>query len=787
MKRKIRVGKSAGNTAQTCLFAVVASTVMSTAGATDWAALQRGFEALRPLAQQMDRDSENRRRQQEQDEARKEAERQRKAAAEAQAKAAEAQKIREDLAKREADTQRENALLSPPPEWAALPVIHRRILDRKASGGQGGADQEFSTKSKVAFSTDGQRAAYVNSKGDLVVRKLPSGVEQVVRKNVVLQDSSLFHFVGSELIQFKPDWKEPGELFDFQGNTIQSKYGTAADYHGRIVVTEYEKNKSESMCQGVAEYDYRGTLVSRLDLAGQGYTSCQPIFHKTPQLEVITLNKNNEVSRWVADQKIQSFKVSGPGRIDALPLGREYVQTSHYRDYTYEEVGIWDTQTGKKLCTLPGVAMLGSEAGHVYVSGAASIVDVRTCKTHPIGVGSITSFDEDYVTIYDESTGVISVLNSKSLQQVRSIETKRTGKMVVRRPKGADVVYIGPNFYGNKAGGTTIVYDIKSGAALKEVPGWLSYYGDYTVDDAQVPDNTVHTVKAWFLRPTPAASSSELQKFVEILKRDKYETSSEYRKRAEKASLPYQLDIDVKDYHADGSYFEAQYQGVSFGVPMPPAQARKLDGQARLTVSGQLRMLDEEFMIMRSATIKTADGTTISVPESKVPARRTPVGAAEAALKSSAQPASAGGASGVGQVMAIKTGNKAAGSCSGNFGYLASQLPAFTDSSLATARSTLLSQNIETLATELKGHGRTVSALEEPIAEGERVAAEAEQTAIQTYGGSGPSSIQKAKNGTLPLSFQCTGIHNSAVCAYIVNKWSALFYREAKARLSHCV
>lgn len=43
------------------------------------------------------------------------------------------------------------------------------------------------------------------------------------------------------------------------------------------------------------------------------------------------------------------------------------------------------------------------------------------------------------------------------------------------------------------------------------------------------------------------------------------------------------------------------------------------------------------------------------------------------------------------------------------------------------------------------------------------------------------------KNGTLPLRFPCVGIHNAAVCAYIMNKWGAQFYREAKAKLSQCV
>ncbi|WP_061958453.1 hypothetical protein [Cupriavidus pauculus] len=171
----------------------------------------------------------------------------------------------------------------------------------------------------------------------------------------------------------------------------------------------------------------------------------------------------------------------------------------------------------------------------------------------------------------------------------------------------------------------------------------------------------------------------------------------------------------MKDYHADGSYFEAVYQGVSFGVPMPPAQARKLDGQARLTVSGQLRMLDDEFVIMRNATIRTADGTTVAVPETKVPARRTPSGAGEATLKGGMQLASAGANGGAGGAMAVKTGGKAAGSCTGDFGYMASQLPAYTDSNLATIRSSLLSQNVMSLAASPLRQGSTRLMQDSPL------------------------------------------------------------------------
>ncbi|GJG98187.1 MAP7 domain-containing protein [Cupriavidus pauculus] len=780
MKQKVHFGKSGGKTVLMCLPVVVASTVMSPAGATDWAALQRGFEALRPLAQQMDRDSENRRRQQEQEEARKEAERQRKLASEAQAKSAEAQRVREDLARREAATQRENALLSPPPEWAPYPVLNRRVFERKATLGPNAAIQ-VTARSQVAFSDDGSLAAYVNGRGEFVLRKLANGEEQVLRSDFPLDDIYFFQILGNRFIA--TSGTNP-EVFDLTGKSLAASYRQSAAMVGnRLVVVDYANTGGlTSACKSVSEFDASGALLSRVDVSAEGYAACHVSTESTSQVQFIAQSKDSgAIHYYVGGVKVSAVNTAGT---HISPLADGMAAAYRYKDATSEGGELWDLRAAKKLCDLPKDTILWGRKGRLLQWKPAAVLDPASCGLTSLRSGNVTSIDDDYVTTFDEDAAAVSIFDTKAMQLVKRITVPKSGKMAARRLKGTSTVAVGPAYFGNESGGVTQVYDIKTGNLLQEAPGWLNHTGAVTSDDIKADKNTARTTKIWRLQTQTA--NADFTKFVESLKRDKYETSAEYRKRAEKASFPYQLDIDVKDYHADGSYFEAVYQGVSFGVPMPPAQARKLDGQARLTVSGQLRMLDDEFVIMRNATIRTADGTTVAVPETKVPARRTPSGAGEATLKGGMQLASAGANGGAGGAMAVKTGGKAAGSCTGDFGYMASQLPAYTDSNLATIRSSLLSQNVMSLAAELKGQGRTVSALDEPIAEGERVAAEAEQTANQTHGGSGPSSIQQARNGTLPLSFQCTGIHNSAVCAYIINKWSAQFYREAKARLSQC-
>lgn len=717
MSQKNGFSRSGGQVVQCLLPALVVAAMISPANAADWAAIQKGLESLKPLAQQMDRDSENRRRQQEADQARLEAERQRKQQAEARAKAAEEQKGRQEVAARAAAAERENAMLSPPPEWAGLPVLNRRVLERKGTGGQG-ADFEVTAKTKIAFSSEGDYAAYVDGKGDLILRQLASGSERVVRQNIPLGEYSYFYFIGNKYIQYN-DGKNTS-IFDFDGTGAQ--FGGLTNVvasEGRVIAVEYESKPMS--CKAVAEYDLTGTLVSRVDMAGKGYNLCHPSYEKAAQLDFIALNESTgEVAHFVGSQKVSTFTATTPGKISQVArVDENFVAAFSYRDYNPQPTGLWDMRSGTKVCDLPKGAVVWGKKGRFFTHEPAAALDPNTCQLTTLASGKIASIDEDYLTVFDQNTGDITLYDVKTLQQVRRIATQKSGKTMARRPKGGNVVFVGPEYFNNEGGGTTQVYDIKTGALLQEVPGWLSYSANYTTDDAKAKNGTLHTAKVWKLQ-TGQIANSDFTKFVETLKKDKYETTTEYRNRVAKVSYPYQIDVDVKDYNADGSFIEAQYQGVPIGVPMAPAQARRLDGQTKLTLQGQLRVVDDEFVIMRNASVKASDGTTISVPDSKVPARRPGSAATSAAAKGAdasvvMQSAGAGTPSGG----MLKTGGKAGGACSGNFGYMASQLPAYTDPGLATVRSQLLAQSVSSLAAELKAQGRTISALDEPIAEGE--------------------------------------------------------------------
>ncbi|MDM8357385.1 hypothetical protein [Pandoraea communis] len=196
------------------------------------------------------------------------------------------------------------------------------------------------------------------------------------------------------------------------------------------------------------------------------------------------------------------------------------------------------------------------------------------------------------------------------------------------------------------------------------------------------------------------------------------------------------MEVAVRDYNADGSYFSGTYQGVPISVPMPGTQARRLDGMTSLNVKGQLSVVDEDFLELRSASITLQDGSLVPVPQSKLPARRA-VRADAAATTPGAMLKTSAAASGAAK------GGSASAECRGDFSYLAPNLRAYTNSDLAQARQAILTTSVPETLVDMRRKGVTMAAVNQRIPELDDAANQAAQTANQTDGGG--NSIQKAR------------------------------------------
>lgn len=759
--------------------------------AADTGALLRSLQQLQNVLDQSERDSATRRAQQEAEQ------RQREAAEAARKQQAAAEQQRAAQARSEAQA-RELAALSPPPEWASRLVLNRKLL---APGAQGNAQAyDIVARGAVATSDDGSLVAFVNAAGQVVVQPVVGGTARTIA-SLDASGASTLWFVGNDAVIVNRISPAPASvmLVDLNGKTLKSLPAGWSVYPSQGYAFASDRTYSPKRCTHLTAYDARGTVVADLDFSAQPAEQCDMRRDVKGQFVasivrggLVTLMVNGQVvANFTADERTAgeyssvnyTFTADRRFAVSSVHGSDDRTKTMPFR--------VWDIAGNKLQCEIARNDGWLSEdkLGRVSITTPAAGVDLATCQLQPVGVAGVMSRSEDFAAVYDKRTGQVSVLDPATLAVRTSFQSALRGDAitVMRTAPNSPYLIVGNHAYGaEKAEDYAQVFDMRSGQMVQQVPGRIRAFGgsvQYTVLDTREWGKTGVVKLTRVMQPDAGGAEAARQKFLEALNKDKYETAAEYRVRVGKLTQPFEMDVRVADYHADGAYFAGTYQGVPIGVPMSAAQARRLDGQSTLKVRGQLAVADEDFVELRNASVALPGGGTVAVPQSKLPARHP-----NAALANAAAGASAGNGQGAAMVKTSGTAG-AAGSaqCRGDFGYLAPQLRPYTTSELSQVRQSILSMTVPQALADMKRQGVTASTVAQRVAQVEAEANDAARTADQTDGGGGgASSIQRAKTDALPLNWPCEGIHSSAVCVYIIKRWEALVTREAGNMLSRC-
>ncbi|GAA5786705.1 hypothetical protein [Chitiniphilus shinanonensis] len=751
------------------MLAVVALAIGAPAWAVDYDALSRGLQQLQRVLEQNDRDNELREAQERADEARRQADQQRRA--------------QQDAAARQRERQQELAGLTPPAEWAGQLVFHRRQLERGNRAASGPRPTfDITSNGTVGVAQDGRRLGYVNLSNQLVIRDLPGGRERVLREGLNKDVGWSVSFVGERSILLNGGFSRNGyiELMDGDGQRLQLWQGgdfQAYPTEGRLQVQQ-ASYYPDKYCKGVWLYDERGQMVQQLVLSSKVDT-CWPRAGADGSLEVVTV-EGNTLTYYVNGERRQSFRGDTRRGDSTTPLVYGYIGTLPYLvsylngdENTREPFQVWDLAQGKPLCQIArrGLAwLLADKQGHAYITSPPQRVSLPDCQTTAIAATGKLTLDGDLGWIHQPETGVISVLALSSNQEKFRLQSRfrEDGLYVQRLPDQPRYLAVGPWSWNAKGGQNVQIFDLDNGTLARELPGGLNWNSSFSTR-AEIVDGNWHTQGWPIVLGARAEPAADPQQFLAGMKKDKYESTADYRARVAKLTLPYQMDIQVKDYDADGGYFVGEWRDVPIGVPVPPAQARQLDGQTTLSLKGQLAVLDENFLMLRDASVMLPDGGTLPL------ANKAAAPAAAAAPKPTLALAK--------PPLAAK-GKPVAASCNGTLDYLAPQLRAYTSPELAEVRRTILGSNMGQMLAEARQQGATADTVQQLVEQAEQAASEAATTAEQSDGGG--NSIQRADNGTLPLQWPCEGIHASAVCVYVMHKWEALTYRELGKALARC-
>lgn len=731
------------------------------AGPQDYLMMQRGLEALGKMIDDNSRAEAARR--------------EREAQAEAQRRAAEAAREQQRQQAAAEARRQELAGITPLPEFDGRLVLHRRLLQ---AGDSAPPDLQIDARKSgnAVVSDDGRFLAYFGLDNQLKLLTLADRKERSFSTDFSASDSFRWiYFVGAQSLLVSGSKR--AQLLDLSGNRLKTWEGVQAwAVQGKVILTHVGTADDEQTCRGISLFDGAGRELGATLPDDAPFERCTSRIAPDGALEALMV-KGSAVSYYRNGARQARFEADtrrwNDGKLGAIHFfvgDVPYVQSYVPDSPVYK---VWSLADGRLHCEISGAEQQGfiasePKSGQIYRATPPSLVALPGCAVTRVAASGQLAFDGKWAFVSNKETGEVDVLDRATLQVLRRLrvdippEMRKDVYFLQTRlhPKASEQLLIEVRSHQNKV--PSLAFDVNTGAFLYRFHGSFSSGGDYVVRTDE-PGGAQQKIQLW---KTASLYDPQMSAFLSKAQKDKYETSEEYRKRMAAQALPYTLKVAVQDYDADSGRFTGSVGGVPMSVPVPPAQARQLDGARQLTISGSLQKLNEDFVELRNASLAMPDGKAFKL----LPQPPRPVPAAPAAAEPFSRKAS-------GKAPLASS----AGACAASLDYLAPQMRPYTDPNLAALRAEILRSSVSGMLAEVKAKGGTeqssISALKREAEESEMRAREAASAANQTDGGPG-NSIRSVDNGTLPLNWSCNGMHAAMVCDYIINKWGALMSRE---------
>lgn len=541
--------------------------------------------------------------------------------------------------------------LVPPPAYDGRIVIHRGTLTQAQTGNER-PDFEITSPGTVSLSPDGAWLAFETTGGQIVLRDTASGKDRVVPTRVPAQILSGGHhiarqvsFVGSDALLITGS--KGAELLDLQGNSLRVlPPGGYARPHktGKGHVIEYERyteKEYRQFCAGVSYYDAKGAelgsvtvheadgCISRMDAQGQ---------------YVVLSHKNGIATYYVNGAKVGEFQ--GDNRYKDYDSFRSWATYRWLGDGAYAfsalnaggstyQYRLWDVAQGRMLCELSEDVALGGwpfadKRGHFFTSQPPVRLGLPDCSRVRVSNGNerlIPSSDSSVVYLLNEQTGSLDIVDTATWQRRTTLQTqyRKQGKddnpLVQGIPGQPHLLLVG-SWGGNIP---TQLFDVRTGELLRKLPEKSYFESGYIKQWNHVDPN--FRTRLWRFAHEDG-SGQPVAAFLAALKKDKFETTAQYQERLAAQTLPHAMQVKLVDYDADRGLFMGNWRGAPVQVPLPPAQARQFADAKDMNVSGELRMIDEDFLELRNASIITPSGQTqpLTLPEG-IPPKAAPASA----------------------------------------------------------------------------------------------------------------------------------------------------------------
>lgn len=534
-----------------------------------------------------------------------------------------------EYAQREAARQQEEALqrqrrqqmLTPPAKLGGRIALHRELLNEQAAAGQS-ADLDITTSLHTpAISPDGSMVAWEAVGGQVQLRKISTGETRVIGQ--MAGGESIVQFVGNETLLVS-NTENGSTLFDLQGGKplwvgAGTSYPARAGERWMFLRSGMEYKNDAFRCTGVWLHDAKGKELNGMRLNTSGCTQ-----RVTPSggLEILADDKN--VVTYTRDG-LKQIEFRGDTRRSQYS-GASYmwlgdsslVFSTLYDNVKWQSPRIWDLATGRMLCEIPtSELLLGVDGRLAYSSTPAAKISLPDCRLTPLGNGrqklymtyNTNGIEKNLLFLLDDSNGQVDVLDANTgqvrtrlqTQQIRPADKTATFMpLFVILPDGT---FASSNYSPNIA---VEVFDASSGKQLKTYPGGY-IINRYVISQSMDYQRKIFQHRLWDL----TTKQERIDEFLTRLKKDKFETSADYRRRVAALTHPYSIKVNIADYDADRGQFLVSWRDIPLTVPMAPDQARKFSGTTEMTLQGELAMLEGDFLELRNAQAKSPAGDNI--------------------------------------------------------------------------------------------------------------------------------------------------------------------------------
>lgn len=685
--------------------------------------------------------------------------RERRAEATQQRQQAEAQRRQaQDVAQQSAETERRQAqqqlaadaaraseaarmeALRAPGRYAGRLVLHRALLQSSADTPPG---LTLIGRSAVAISSDGKHMAWVARNGDVVI--WPEG--KVLRAQSAFDQ--VWFFGAARLIARDMRYGGTAELLDLQGTSVQRWAAIRQVQSGAqgqpLVVMEGDAKR----CTRVVAYDSSGAVLAHTDLSASAPPDCTAryvngaleVLATTP--DAVTYYRGNEALR--RTQHADGGGEQAPG-VTWVGATSHALTTRWNFNWGGGESGtaavLWTPQSGASVCrfAVGGYLHVIAVGERLYSFTPAGELNLQSCTFRSLGGPAshlIVAGDRAIVT--DARSGEVTLLDAAGKPAL----TVNTGLGRAPKSDGNDSYFILAQFdaesntltasSSGQGDGPIPVFDIRSGARLAELPapvapgGW----GQRVDYDAAAQ---LWTSRLW---PPNLMRNPALDDMLARAVKGSYETTEAFHKRQEKTTLPHALQVELVAYDADRSRLDVRYRGMKFGLLVPPEQARQLEGRAVTTLSGQLRVVDPDFLELTRPVLDLGEGRSVAL-----------------------------------QMV----------SCPASLASLSSRMPAYQAARLSRLRAQILGTSIDDTVTRARRAGFDRAAAIRASYEQAELSDRDAESVLASPDAALQRDIRRAATGELPLRYDCAGSRGDAVCQYVEQRWRALAAREvAKA------